>query len=213
MKNSSKLERFDNTLNNLEEELTKLKTTSQAYKKLEELSSSYKIILEQFEQNNLAIQKQIANYKKSKEVLNDIIEDNQKNYEQLRVLSNEQKSDIEETLDNITNNNQENYKELKSLNNDNQKELNTSLEELRKENRQFYLDFEKVVRIKLDEHKSEIKQLIENERLKVKEIIDNKIDKQTDLIMLNQKKINTITLVFGITSTLLLIGILIKLFI
>lgn len=188
MKNSSKLERFDDTLNDLEGELVKLRDTSKAYMKLQELSSSYKLILDQFEQNSSALQdlakKQIAKHQEIKTSLEKISEENEKNYQQ-----------------------------LKSLNDEVGKSLNSSIEELRKENRQFYLDFEKVVRIKLEENKSEIKQLIENERLRIKEMIDNKVDKQTEILNQNHKKTSNMILAFGIISTLLLIGILIKQFI
>jgi predicted nucleic acid-binding Zn ribbon protein len=182
------LERFDNTLNDLEGELLKLRNTSEAYVKLQELSSSYKLILEEFQQNSSALkdfaQKQIAKHQEIKNSLVDISEENNKSYEQ-----------------------------LKSLNNEIGKSLNSSIEELRNENRQFYLDFEKVVRIKLEENKSEIKQLIENERLRIKEMIDSKVDKQIEILNKNHKKTSNMILAFGIISILLLIGILIKQFI
>lgn len=188
MKNSSKLERFNNTLNDFEGELVKLRDTSKAYMKLQELSSSYKLILDQFEQNSSSLQdlakKQVAKHQEIKKSLEEISEENGKSYQQ-----------------------------LKSLNDEIGKSLNSSIEELRKENRQFYLDFEKVVRIKLEENKSEIKQLIENERLRIKEIIDDKIDKQSNILVQNQKKMNNMVLLFGIVSILLLIGILVKQFI
>ena len=188
MKNSSKLERFNTTLDHLEVELVKLKTTSEAYMKLQELSSSYKLILDQFEQNSSALQdlvkKQTVKHQEIKKILDEISSENEKNYQQLKVLNDEIG-----------------------------KSLNSSLEELRKENRQFYLDFEKVVRIKLEEYKSEIKQLIENERLRIKEMIDGKVDKQTDLLNQHHKKINNLVLVFGIVSILLLIGIFVTQFI
>lgn len=188
MKNSSKLERFNNTINDLEGELTKLRSTSQAYLKLQELSSSYKLIIDQFDQNSLALEGLVKRQTSKNE-------------------------EVKQTLNTITNDNNKNYQQLKILNNEVGKNLNASLEGLRKENRQFYLDFEKVVRIKLDEHKSEIKQLIENERLRIKEIIDGKIDKQTDLLIQNQKKTNNMILIFGIVSILFLTGILVKQFI
>lgn len=188
MKNSSKLERFNSTLNDLDGELVKLRDTSKAYMKLQELSSSYKLILDQFEQNSSALQdlakKQVAKH-----------------------------HEIKKSLDEISGENEKSYQQLKALNDEIGKNLNLSIEELRKENRQFYLDFEKVVRIKLEEHKSEIKQLIENERLRIKEMIDNKVDKQTDLLALHHKKTSNMVLILGVISVLLLIGILIKQFI
>ncbi len=187
MKSSSKLDRFNNTLNDLEGELVKLRDTSKAYMKLQELSSSYKLILDQFEQSSSALQdlakKQVVKHHEIKNLLDEISGENEKSYQQ-----------------------------LKALNDEIGKSLNLSLEELRKENRQFYLDFEKVVRIKLEEHKSEIKQLIKNERLRVKEMIGDKVDMQTDLLNKYHKKTNNTVLLFGIISILLLIGGLVKQF-
>jgi hypothetical protein len=199
------LERFSDTLNDLDGELLKLKGTSQAYKKLAELSDSYQLIINNFKQNSSSFdelaKKQIAKHEEIKKTLNAIINENKSNVLQLKKI-----------LDGITNENKNNFQQLKRLNNEIGKKLNDSLEGLRKENRQFYLDFEKVVRIKLDENKSEIKQLIENERLQIKEIFENKLDKQTTEVKQITKKTNNLILVFGIISSLFLIGILVKLF-
>lgn len=188
MKNSSKLERFNNTLNDLEGELVKLRDTSKAYMKLQELSFSYNLILDQFEENSLGLQdlvkKQIAKHQEIKKSLEKISEENKKGYQQ-----------------------------LKSLNDEMGRNLDSSIEALKKENRQFYLDLEKIVRIKLEENKLEIGQLIQSERLRIKEMIDDKVDKQTEILNQEYKKTSNMVLVFWIISTLLLIGILVKQFI
>lgn len=69
MKNTSKLERFDATLNELEEELAKLKDTSAAYEKLQALAASYKAINAQLEQNNQALEElMIQQVRKQQEI-------------------------------------------------------------------------------------------------------------------------------------------------
>jgi hypothetical protein len=250
------LERFNETLNDLDGELVKLKGTSKAYKKLEELSASYELIIDKFKQSSLSLdelsKKQIDKHEEIKKSLNIITNENKNNFQQFQNLNREigkklnvsleelkkenrqfylgfekgikiqlnesfkkqiaKHEEVKKSLNTITNENKNNFQQLQILNTQVGKKLNDSLEELRKENRQFYLDFEKVVRIKLDEHKSEIKQLIENERLQIKEIFENKLEKQTADIKLMNKKTNNVTLIFGIISSLLLIGVLVKLF-
>ncbi|MBN1182179.1 MAG: hypothetical protein JXB49_07820 [Bacteroidales bacterium] len=56
-------------------------------------------------------------------------------------------------------------------------EENTEL--IRRENKDFYKEFESTIRIKLDDNKSQIKQLIENERIRIKEIFEIEFAKNT----------------------------------
>jgi hypothetical protein len=75
-------------------------------------------------------------------------------------------------------------------------------DKIRKENKEFYQELENTVKIKLSDNKSEIKQLIENERTQIKQIfeiefaknskelrqvIENRIDKQTQILLKDQK--------------------------
>ena len=53
------------------------------------------------------------------------------------------------------------------------------IELIRKDNKEFYKDFESTVKIKLDDNKSQIKQLIENERSRIKEIFEIEFAKNT----------------------------------
>ena len=62
------------------------------------------------------------------------------------------------------------------------------INELRKENKDFYKDFEATLRIKLDDNKSEIKRLIEDERSRLKEIFYSKIEEQTRQLCAQFKK-------------------------
>ena len=50
---------------------------------------------------------------------------------------------------------------------------------IRKENKDFYKDLESTIKIKLDENKSEIKQVIENERNQIKQIFEIEFAKNT----------------------------------
>ena len=70
-------------------------------------------------------------------------------------------------------------------------------ENLRKQNRDAYIDFEKTLKIKLDENKAEISRLIESERQRIKEIVG-----------IEMSKIKNLILIFGVLTVVLLIGIL-----
>lgn len=89
---------------------------------------------------------------------------------------------------------------------------------IRKENKEFYLDLENTIKLKLNDNKSEIKQLIEGERYQIKQIfeiefakntkeirqvIENGTDKQTQLLLKNQKGVKLIVWIFGSISIIL----------
>jgi len=92
-----------------------------------------------------------------------------------------------------------------------------------KENKEFYKDLAGTIKIQLDDNKSQIKHLIENERNQIKQIfeiefakntkemqriIESEIDKQTLLLFNNQKVIKISLWVIGlITITLGVISI------
>ena len=81
-----------------------------------------------------------------------------------------------------------------------------------KENKEFYKDLAGTIKIQLDDNKSQIKQLIENERNQIKQIfeiefakntkelrqvIENETNKQTQLLLDNQKTIKISLWVIG----------------
>ena len=57
--------------------------------------------------------------------------------------------------------------------------IDDKTDKIRKENKEFYKDLESTIRIKLEEHKSEIKQLIESERNQIKDIFEIELSKKT----------------------------------
>ncbi len=132
-------------------------------------------------------------------------DENSKSLNQISELQKERQKEIEKSL-----------KEIESTNVQNKSELSKLFEEksdlIRKENKDFYKDMDSTLRIKLDDNKSQIKQLIENERILLKQIIENEISKQTSVILANQKAIKSLVLIFGIITTIISCIILYKLF-
>ena len=71
---------------------------------------------------------------------------------------------------------EDNFKKINKNIHQTNLDLNSTLEDktdtIRKENKEFYRELESTIKIKLDDNKSQIKQLIESERLQLKEIIE-----------------------------------------
>jgi ABC-type transporter Mla subunit MlaD len=181
------LQKFDNTIEELGKELVKLKGTTDAYQKLQGLITSYAKINELFAQNSKSLEEFAAQQKKKQE-------------------------ELANTLTTLHNQNKEGKDELKKQNTVFEKNISLLIENLRKENKDFYLDFEKTVKIKLDDNKSEIKRLIESERLQIKAIFEAEISKRTAEIIANQKGLQTTIWIIGALLAILNIVVLVKLF-
>ncbi len=105
------------------------------------------------------------------------------------------------------------------------KQIDDKIDALRKENKEFYKELEGTIKIKLEDNKSEIKRLIENERLQLKEIITNELasrtreireameaesGKQTALLLAAGTQTRMMVMLFGGLSVALGLGILVK---
>lgn len=173
----STLQKFNTTLEDFNNEVTKLKSISKAYQKLENLTQSYDEISGHFKQNS----QKIATISQS----------------------------IDSSLASIA-----------TL-------VEAKTDFLRKENKEFYIDLESTIKLKLNDNKSEIKQLIESERNQFKHIfeiefakntkelrqaIENATEKQTEILK-NQKELKVVVWILGGISILISGLTLMKLFI
>ncbi|RZK07016.1 MAG: hypothetical protein EOO46_14855 [Flavobacterium sp.] len=143
----SNLQKFNQTLESLNQEVEQLKDVSGAYKKLQNLTETYNQIIKQFEENSRTLDK-----------INEI----QKN----------QQEKFTKSLAEIENANQQSKTELVKL-------IEEKTDQIRKENKDFYKDFESTIKIKLNDNKSEIKNLIESERTQIKQIFEIEFAKNT----------------------------------
>lgn len=188
MKDSSKLQRFNSTVNNFEEEVDRLKSATKAYQKLQELSASYRLILDQFEENSQNIKTLAKEHEKRHQgVLNSISE--------MATANEVHQNKVTQAIS------------------EGQRTINTSIDAQTRSNRQFYTDFEQVVRIKLDENKSEIKRLIEQDRTQMKQYFDEQLSQYNAAVSKHHRQIKTIILVLGILNLIILIVVLVKLFV
>lgn len=168
----SNLQKFNDTLKDFDNEVGKLKAVSDAYQKLEGLTVAYNDISKQFDKNSKALDK---------------INEQQK----------AQQENVTKSLNDLDSNNKHNKNELSKL-------LEEKTDQIRKENKEFYKDIESTIKSKLDDNKSQIKQLIESERNQIKQIfeiefakntkelrqvIEAETNKQTHLLLDNQKVI------------------------
>ena len=176
----SNLQKFNTTLEDFDKEVGKLKAVSDAYQKLEGLTVAYNDISKQFDQNSKALDK-------------------------INELQKAQQEKVTKSLNDLENNNKQNKSELSKL-------LEEKTDLIRKENKEFYKDIESTIKSKLDDNKSQIKQLIEGERNQIKQIfeiefakntkelrqvIEAETNKQTQLLLDNQKVIKISLWVIG----------------
>ncbi len=166
----SNLQNFEQILKSIDLESKKLKAVSDAYQKLEGLTVAYNDISKQFDKNSKALDK-------------------------INELQKAQQEKVTQSLHDLENSNKQNKSEISKL-------LEEKTDQIRKENKEFYKDIESTIKSKLDDNKSQIKQLIESERNQIKQIfeiefakntkelrqvIEVETNKQTMLILANQK--------------------------
>jgi len=92
--------------------------------------------------------------------------------EQIYLSQKELEEDMSKILSEIKKENQQNKADLNKL-------IETKIEQIRKENQTAYKDLEHFLRIKLNENKTEIKQLIEHERQQIKYMFEIQLAKNT----------------------------------
>lgn len=162
----SKLEQFDKIISGFEQELDKLQNTSKVYQKIDELYNQNLQIINFFKENTdylkLISDAQIQEQESVLKFLREIETQQQKSYAEVHTLlakigeqSNEHKEELAKTLD-------------------------KNFETISKDNKDSYKDLADILKIKLENSYSEIKRLIENERLQIKELFEKISEKQAD---------------------------------
>ena len=164
----SKLEQFDKIINGFEQELDKLQNTSKVYQKINELYNQNLQIINFFKENTSYLKQisdaQIQEQENVLKFLQEIETQQQKSYAEVHTLLvkiEEQSKDHKEEL---------------------AKTLDRNFETITKENKDSYKDLADILKIKLENSYSEIKRLIENERLQTKELFEKISEKQADSI-------------------------------
>jgi hypothetical protein len=166
-------------MSNLQKFNQTLENFSQEVEQLKDVSGAYKK-LERLTETYNEITKQFA--------------ENSKTLGKINELQIVQQEKVSKSLVEIENINKQNRIELAKL-------FEEKTDQIRKENKEFYRDFESTLKIKLDENKSEIKQLIENERNQIKQIFEIEFAKNTkeltQVIKAETKTTKILLLIFG----------------
>ena len=164
----SKLEQFDKIINGFEQELDKLQNTSKVYQKINELYSQNLQIIDFFKENINYLKQisdaQIQEQESVLKFLREIEVQQQKSYAEahtLLVKIEEQSKDHKEEI---------------------AKTLDKNFETISKDNKDSYKDLADILKIKLENSYSEIKRVIENERLQIKDLFEKISEKQADSI-------------------------------
>ena len=164
----SKLEQFDKIINGFEQELDKLQNTSKVYQKINELYNQNLQIINFFKENTSYLKQisdtQIQEQENVLKFLREIETQQQKSYAEVQTL-----------LTKIGEQSKEHKEELA-------KTLDKNFETITRENKDSYKDLADILKIKLENSYSEIKRLIENERLQIKELFEKISEKQADSI-------------------------------
>ena len=164
----SKLEQFDKIINGFEQELDKLQNTSKVYQKINELYNQNLQIINFFKENTNYLKQisdtQIQEQENVLKFLREIETQQQKSYAEVQAL-----------LAKIGEQSKEHKEELA-------KTLDKNFETITRENKDSYKDLADILKIKLENSYSEIKRLIENERLQTKELFEKISEKQADSI-------------------------------
>ena len=158
----SKLEQFDKIINGFEQELDKLQNTSKVYQKINELYNQNLQIINFFKENTSYLKQisdtQIQEQENVLKFLREIETQQQKSYAEVQTL-----------LAKIGEQSKEHKEELA-------KTLDKNFETITRENKDSYKDLADILKIKLENSYSEIKRLIENERLQARLIIHDLAD-------------------------------------
>ena len=99
-------------------------------------------------------------------------EENSKTLDKINEQQKAQQEKVAKSLAEIENANKQNKTELAKL-------VEEKTDQIRKENKDFYKDLESTIKIKLDDNKLEIKNLIESERNQIKQIFEIEFAKNT----------------------------------
>lgn len=176
----SSLQKFNTTLEDFDKEVGKLKAVSDAYQKLQGLTTSYEDISKQFDQNSQALDKinelQKAQQEKVTKSLTNIESTNNQNKNELSKL-------LEEKTDQIRKENKEFYKDIEST-------IKIKLDDNKSQIKQL-----------IESERNQIKQIFEIEFAKntkeLKIVIETETNKQTQLLLENQNAIKILLWVIG----------------
>lgn len=166
----SKLEQFDKLIGSFEQELEKLQSTTAVYQKIQDILVQNKEIIDVFKENVVYLKEISKKEEQQQERVSEFILDLKKKQESIAQEQQKTYDNIQLLFSQISEQDKEHKHELS-------KTLDTNFETITKDNKNFYKDVGDTLRIKLEDHKAEIKRMIEAERLQIREMMEKENQK------------------------------------
>nr|WP_314751400.1 hypothetical protein [uncultured Capnocytophaga sp.] len=166
----NKSEQFSKIIDKFEEELINLQSALFTYQKIEDLSFQSKRIIEVFEENIIYLKDISKKEEQQQERVSNFLLELEKKQESIAQKQQRAYDDIKLLFSEIREQDKDHKCELS-------KTLDTNFETISRNNKDFYRDVGDTLRIKLEDHKAEIKRMIEAERVQIREMIEKENQK------------------------------------
>lgn len=166
----NKSEQFSKIIDKFEKELINLQSALFTYQKIEDLSFQSKRIIEVFEENIIYLKDISKKEEQQQERVSNFLLELEKKQESIAQKQQRAYDDIKLLFSEIREQDKDHKCELS-------KTLDTNFETISRNNKDFYRDVGDTLRIKLEDHKAEIKRMIEAERVQIREMIEKENQK------------------------------------
>ena len=166
----NKSEQFSKIIEKFEEELINLQSALFTYQKIEDLSFQSKRIIEVFEENVIYLKEISKKEEQQQEQVSNFLLELEKKQESIAQKQQKAYDNIQLLFSQISEQDKAHKYELS-------KTLDTNFETISRSNKDFYRDVGDSLRIRLEDYKSEIKRMIEGERVQIREMIEKENQK------------------------------------
>lgn len=166
----NKSEQFSEIIEKFEEELINLQSALFTYHKIEDLSFQSKRIIEVFEENVIYLKEISKKEEEQQQQVSNFLLELEKKQESIAQKQQKAYDNIQLLFSQISEQDKAHKYELS-------KTLDTNFETISRSNKDFYRDVGDSLRIRLEDYKSEIKRMIEGERVQIREMIEKENQK------------------------------------
>lgn len=166
----SKLEQFDKLIDSFEQELEKLQSTTAVYQKIQDMYVQNKEIIAIFKENAIYLKEISEKEYQQQEKVSEFLLELKGQQEKIAIQQQRDYDTIQHLLVQLSEQDKAHKYELS-------KTLDTNFETISRSNKDFYRDVGDTLRIRLEDYKSEIKRMIEGERVQIREMIEKENQK------------------------------------
>ena len=166
----SKLEQFDKLIDSFEQELEKLQSTTAVYQKIQDMYVQNKEIIAIFKENAIYLKEISEKEYQQQEKVSEFLLELKGQQEKIAIQQQKDYDTIQHLLVKLSEQDKAHKYELS-------KTLDTNFETISRSNKDFYRDVGDTLRIRLEDYKSEIKRMIEGERVQIREMIEKENQK------------------------------------